>query len=512
MPDQRLIVVFVHGWSVTSTSTYGALPQRLRRQAADRLDIKHIWLGKYVSFQDEVQLRDITRAFEAALQRALGAEIAAGRRFACITHSTGGPVVRDWLDRYYVQPKRLDACPLSHLIMLAPANFGSALAQLGKSRLSRLKTLLQGVEPGEGVLNWLELGSPESWELNRRWLENADPARTRRPVFHFVLTGQSIDHKLYDHVNSYTGEVGSDGVVRAAAANLNANYLRLEQVEPTLKDGAISRRRPDLLAGGFHKTAELDRQTTAFLIVPGVSHSGARMGILRSVKDDDQPHPTVTAVLRCLQVTSLVEYNEVAREFAEQTEQTVTNEQVEKDARTFLPDLRIIHDPHTMVIVRVQDDTGQVVPAFDLKLTGDRHDPNRLPQGFLADRQCNRRHRSTLTFFLNHGLLAGGSALVDPFDRKGEKVLRPETPGIGELGFVIEPHNTDGLVHNLSCELVASAEVYASLLRPHQATLLDIVLRRVVRERVFDLTVAPKQESDDSFKSGNDGGAVTVEP
>jgi len=38
-----------------------------------------------------------------------------------------------------------------------------------------------------------------------------------------------IDRKLYDHLNSYTGEKGSDGVVRAAAANLNFGLVELKQ-------------------------------------------------------------------------------------------------------------------------------------------------------------------------------------------------------------------------------------------------------------------------------------------
>ena len=102
----------------------------------------HIYLGKYVSFRDEVRIPDISRAFDAALTAVLK-EAGAKRRFVCITHSTGGPVVRDWLDRSYVQSKRIAECPISHLIMLAPANFGSALAQLGKTRLGRDQELVR---------------------------------------------------------------------------------------------------------------------------------------------------------------------------------------------------------------------------------------------------------------------------------------------------------------------------------------------------------------------------------
>jgi len=37
------------------------------------------------------------------------------------------------------------------------------------------------------------------------------------------LIGQSIDRHFYDQLNPYTGEMGSDGVVRTAGANLNAS-------------------------------------------------------------------------------------------------------------------------------------------------------------------------------------------------------------------------------------------------------------------------------------------------
>ncbi|MGB2790309.1 MAG: phospholipase, partial [Dokdonella sp.] len=163
-----LLVIFVHGWSVTSTDTYGELPARLAAESTKgggpKLDVQHLYLGKYISFRDEVRLPDLSRAFEAALQPVL-AQAGAQRRFVCITHSTGGPVVRDWFDRHYVQTKLTGQCPMSHLIMLAPANFGSALAQLGKSRLGAIKAWFDGVEPGQGVLDWLELGSPEACEL-----------------------------------------------------------------------------------------------------------------------------------------------------------------------------------------------------------------------------------------------------------------------------------------------------------------------------------------------------------
>src|SRR5882757_4111633 len=145
-------IVFVHGWSVTNTDTYGALPSWLAAQSPE-FNIQGVFLGKYISFIDTVTLDDIAPAFQQALHDALGAKISDG--FACITHSTGGPADRLWSKLFYAD--KLAACPMRHLLMLAPANHGSALAQLGKGTLGRFKAFLEGVEPGVRVLDWLRI-------------------------------------------------------------------------------------------------------------------------------------------------------------------------------------------------------------------------------------------------------------------------------------------------------------------------------------------------------------------
>ena len=55
-----MLIVFVHGWSVTNTDTYGGLPAALLKNASSRLDVQvtHLYLAKYVSFADEVKMRD----------------------------------------------------------------------------------------------------------------------------------------------------------------------------------------------------------------------------------------------------------------------------------------------------------------------------------------------------------------------------------------------------------------------------------------------------------------------
>ena len=64
-------LIFVHGWSVTNTDTYGNLPQALVNQAASttlELTIDHIQLSRYISFNDQTRMQDIARALDQALR------------------------------------------------------------------------------------------------------------------------------------------------------------------------------------------------------------------------------------------------------------------------------------------------------------------------------------------------------------------------------------------------------------------------------------------------------------
>ena len=515
-PKPRL-VVFVHGWSVSTTGTYGEFPARLQREAQRdaglEIDIENVWLGKYVSFRDSVRVEDLARGFQAAVRRQLARRFADGQRFVCITHSTGGPVIREWWERYYAPDKRGRDCPMSHFIMLAPANFGSALAQLGKGRISKLKSWVGSVEPGTGVLDWLELGSPEAWTLNQRWMEYPDFTKARGGVFPFVLTGQMIDRALYDHVNSYTGENGSDGVVRAAAANLNATYVKLRQKPPTERQLAKVAR---LEAQGEHADAAealeeistalevVDRKTsrrTAFGLVKGRSHSGEEMGILRSVKRSGPSHPSVSAVLKCLRVSSSRAYATACREFEEHTAAVERRERVEVQ-EGFFRDSYTIHDPYSMVIFRLVDDRGHAVTDFDLKLTGGPDgDPDNLPTGFFQDRQRTSRHKGTVTYYLNHARMTGAPAVP----HKG-KTRRPKLAGATHLGIEIIPRPRRGYAHYAKAVLRASTRTLADVLKPHQTTLVDIELRRIVHEGVFLVT---KDQAPEDFRKQRVGDVIS---
>jgi hypothetical protein len=173
----------------------------------------------------------------------------------------------------------------------------------------------------------------------------------------FCAHRQAIDRKLYDHVNAYTAEPGSDGVIRATSANLNATYVRLVQRSD---DGIGSE-----LVTDHVKSSPL----TAFKIVSRRAHSGRDIGILSSVKDDGEPHPTLEAVMRCLNTSTPGEYSQLTKAFALENDATQTEERVDIVARRLLPDWIYLIDQFSMVIFRVRDDQDNQIAEFDLKLT-----------------------------------------------------------------------------------------------------------------------------------------------
>lgn len=456
-----MIVIFVHGWSVTHTNTYGELPQWLESQSQHgklAIQVGNIYLGRYISFDDTVTVDDIARAFNHAVRDEIADKLRAGERFACITHSTGGPIIRKWLDLYY--KTNLSQCPLSHLIMLAPANHGSALAQLGKSRLGRIKSFFEGIEPGRRVLDWLELGSDMSWQLNESWL---DYNCTAHGIYAVVLTGQTIDRQLYDAVNSYTGEAGSDGVVRVAAANMNYSLLTLHQ---TGNNGET------LVVASMKRT-----QPMALGVLPGCSHSGKSKGIIRSVTmANAATHPTAIWVLRCLQVKNRDDYTALTKALAEVTRETQKNEHIER-VKTLLFTRDFVTNRYAMILFRLLDDRGNHLDDYDLYLTaGPQYSENALPPGFFADRQRNQRDPGQLTYFLDYDIMEAG-------------INAPKMQG--KLGFRIRAHpeaSNQALAYYRLLDFHSSLADINKILHPNETVMVEIKLQRLVDRTVSRIT------------------------
>ena len=489
MAKQKRVVVLVHGWSVRNTDTYGGLPERLKMEAKRSpdldIDVRNLWLSEYISFHNTVTIPDIAHAFQVALEREAGDALEKGQRIACITHSTGCPVIRAWLQHFYISAGRKHP-PLSHLIMLAPANFGSALVQLGLSKLSRLKAWFEGVEVGTGVLEWLELGSPQSLKINLEWLQQGAAYIGPQGLFPFVLTGESHDPQLYDYVNSYTAEIGSDGVIRVAAANLNFTHVRLEQQTPV----ADKKSKLGFSAPLLQARAPKISPAVPMAVIPGVCHSDVRMGIMRSIPADAIPNAAVTGILQCLRVNTFKDYAALFDSFRAQTAEVQQQEQVEDRSHLGPFDHQVIIDPCSMLIFRVCDDQGNAIKDFDIILTaGKDNNPNRLPPGFFIDRQRNHLDPGTITYYLNYTRMLGGPAVI----YKGRQ-LRPTLSSCGSLGVNVVPYPQDGFVLYQPAVLKATAGNLKNFIKPNQTTIVDIVMRRIIREGVYRLTQNPSPQ------------------
>ena len=446
-------LIFLHGWSVTDTAAYGRLPQVLVARAAKvglDLQLSHLHLGRYISFRNEVRMDDLVRALDHALRELLGADLPP---FACITHSTGGVLIRSWIEARY-GAAGLARCPLTRLILLAPPNHGSALAILGSGRIGRLRSWWQGVEPGDGVLRWLELGSDESRALNRAWLDYpaADTATALRT---FVLTGETIDAKLYDYLNSYTAEPGSDGVVRVASASLDYRWLELrESATAVPMHGATG--------NAWLLEPSVPPRTPAphaFRLVPDAAHSGLAKGILESPTPETADRkPVVAAILEALALGSSPKaYATLTAAWARDT----AAQQVGRGRqRRFF-----------QLIIRVTDDRGAAVSEFDLiLLAGPRYDPEAFPKGFVIDKQVNRRSPQTITFYLDYDAVC--------------------TTRAARFGFRILARPTAGFAWYEPVEFRFGDAPAGHLLAPNLTCYIDVTLRRRVDRQAARLDPA----------------------
>lgn len=420
-------VVLVHGYNVTSTKTYGVLPQRLK---AAGHKIKDVYLGKYVTLDDDIRLPDIVRAFDVALRDVYKASFGKSK-FACLTHSTGALVVRTWIDAYYASS--MASMPLSHLMMLAPPNNGSRLAELGKSRLSRLRSLV-GVEPGMKVLDALELGSSYQWELNSSWMRKKLHAA---PGFYpVVIAGQWIDKKIWDSIIPATYERGADGVVRTCAANLNMQKITVEPGGRVLRE----------VMGGI-----------PLLITPKTSHSDENHGIMGSIPSQGN-HPVLSAILSVLDVESREAYDELEADFAMKTTLLQRKESYYDGSKL---------DRYCQMVFRVTDNMGNTIDDYALELVDSSQRGDRLPSGFFGDKHKNLVNPEYFVYYLNYDRLS-------------------EVRG-GKLGFRVQSTPNTPLIGYEETVFMAPLNV-ESLLKPNQTTFVDVVMKRRINKNVFRLT------------------------
>jgi pimeloyl-ACP methyl ester carboxylesterase len=218
MPVNPRPLVIIHGWNDDSRS-FRKLAQLL--QDGLKRETKLINLADYITMDDEVTFDDIITAMSKAWAR----EKLATTPYSVdvVVHSTGGLVIRSWLNRFYTAK----TAPIKHLVMLAPANFGSPLAHKGNAFYGRI---IEGFKSkkmfnvGAKLLKALELASPYTWQLAMQDRFGSEKLYGPDKILCTVLIGNAG----LTGISAAANQDGSDGVVRVASANLNCAFLNAD--------------------------------------------------------------------------------------------------------------------------------------------------------------------------------------------------------------------------------------------------------------------------------------------
>ena len=404
MPAQ---VAIVHGWSDSSKSFYGLRDFLI----ATGYPATQIWLSDYVSMSDEVRFEDVAKRMHTVIEAAL-AEGRLTKPFDLVVHSTGGLVAREWLSRYFTDGK--DA-PVKRVVMLAPANFGSKLASMGKSMIGRVaKGWDNWLQTGDEMLTGLELASAYQWDLARRDVLDAEGVGGPTPygpdkVWPFVIVGS---RGYRDGLHAIVNENGSDGTVRPAAANLNAIGMTID----------FAKSGPPKVSGWRWRAG----MRFPLAVLPDRDHT-----TIHQPETDSGAHGELSTRLGMLIVDALrcdtpERYAELAREWDNLSEETVRlSRDADLLAKVFNgnpPEAQALHQ-YMQIVLYVRDDQGRPVDDYFLEFFSPEQageaDAVYFHSNVLDDAHVNAAQASRRCLFVDHTDLMTGfyGTIDDPLKR-----------------------------------------------------------------------------------------------
>ncbi len=441
------MLVILHGWS-DSAGSFRSLARSLV-EAGLKEEIAEIHLGDWLSLDDEVTFDDLSEAMMRAWTER-GLPIAA-RLVDVIVHSTGALVIRDWQLRFFSP----ETTPVHHLLMLAPANYGSPLAHMGRSLFGRAVKGWQGsrlFETGARLLKGLELASSYSaglaerdWFGDQRWY---GPGR----VLCTVLTGNTG----YTGIRALANKTGSDGAVRVASANLASARLAVDfSTEPNQPT---------------YRYSQDNRNQLAFGILDGEDHSSL------CVKDGGpRSERSLPAMLRALRLTDDELDGWIAELAAANAEIT---ERRDAGRSTH-------HYGYQDTVFRVRDQYGNPVSDYvieffvnaDFGRRGKRMTRDFIEQ-VIENVHVFKGDSSRRSFLINC------RALRRLLDRPDDQLFISitATPDLHrrQVGFRTYTDADIG-------DLALTRDQVLTLFQPHRTLFVDLVLKREQRDEVFAL-------------------------
>jgi hypothetical protein len=325
-------LLILHGYSDGATSFTG-LRDFFQANGYARDDV---FLLNYASMDDQSQFSDFADKLDEDYEK-----LFAGERIDIACHSTGSLVVRLWLDLHYARQRAAGRSrprsPAKHLLMFAPANFGSDLAEMGQSFLGKFRSTFFNsnrkpgdfLESGKFVLQGLEPASPFQWDLSSRDLHgdgffNPDLGDDN-VCYPIVLAAGKGYSGLQARIVRDRKKPGTDGTVRICGTSLNTRKCIVDFCNREVNPIWVSERKFDNMA---------------FAIFGGFNH-----GSIIEHSDDFVKGPGRWA-LKALQVDSRAKYDRLAAECEQFTRRNYDGE------------------PYQQFFFNVNDDVGLPVRDF----------------------------------------------------------------------------------------------------------------------------------------------------
>lgn len=325
-------LLILHGYSDGATSFTG-LRDFFQANGYAREDV---FLLNYASMDDQAQFSDFADKLDEDYEKQFGDE-----RIDVACHSTGALVARLWLDLHFARQrangKAKPRSPVEHLLMFAPANFGSDLAEMGQSFLGKFRSTFFNsnrkpgdfLESGRFVLQGLEPASPFQWALSARDLHGDgffNPALGDGNVcYPFVFAAGKAYGGLQAKVLKARKKPGTDGTVRICGTSLNTRKCVVDFCRREVRPAWVEERKFANIAftifGEFNHGSIIGH-TELFVRGPGAW------------------------ALKALQVDSIARYDRFAAE---------CDAFVRKDYGG---------DPYQQFFFQVHDDVGLAIPDF----------------------------------------------------------------------------------------------------------------------------------------------------
>lgn len=452
LPTMAKKLLILHGYSDGATSFTG-LRDFFQANGYTR---ENVFLLNYASMDDQAQFSDFADKLDEDYDKQFRDE-----RVDVACHSTGALVVRLWLDLHYrrqrADGKTKPRSPVEHLLMFAPANFGSDLAEMGQSFLGKFRSTFFNanrkpgdfLESGKYVLQGLEPASPLQWSLSGRDLHGEgffNPELGDANVcYPFVFAAGRAYGGLQARIIKDRKKPGTDGTVRICGTSLNTRKCVVDFCHREVNPRWVEERKFGNMAlaifGAFNHGSIIDH-SDAFARGPG------------------------KWALEALAINSIKGYDKFAERCDGFTRRTYRG------------------DPYQQFFFCVRDDVGLPVRDFYIDFHA------QLPDGSVHQQLTLEFDRSFETEFYRHSAEPSCRALLLNLHRLRDYFRRLKAAG-ARLVFDVFATSPVKEIRYLPAYAVVfdekSSKDEPDFLFENTTTLVEVVLNRVATDQVLHL-------------------------